>query len=173
MRKGRNGETKRKNEETKMIMKIVATYVVASRPPNVDRLQRRRSCQLYLFSLWGTRKVGKKKVNQTFHLKCHLVELKLTFYQYWHRTVNPSSPPLENVSYKWTFFVEYSTHPPTTAEWLVKICTQTEQENDTFKCVCGMIVWVKPIHKNNLLWLELSENDRIKFILGKIHIVSN
>ena len=117
--------------------------------------------------------MGIQKVNQTFHLKWYLVELKVTFYQYWHRTVNPSSPPLENVSYKWTFFVEYSTHPPTATEWLSRICTQTEKGNDTFKYVCGLIVWVKPIHKSNLFRPELFENDRIKlywtrFILFRI-----
>ena len=39
MRKGRDGE--KKMEWWKIMMKIVATNVVASRPPNGDRLQRR------------------------------------------------------------------------------------------------------------------------------------
>ena len=39
MRKGRDGE--KKMEWWKIMMKIVATNVVASRPPNSDRLQRR------------------------------------------------------------------------------------------------------------------------------------
>ena len=47
MRKGRDRETKRKNE-TKIMMEIVATNVVASRPPKGDRLQRRSSCQLLI-----------------------------------------------------------------------------------------------------------------------------
>jgi hypothetical protein len=43
MRKGCDGETgeKKKNGGKKIMMKIVATNVVASRPPNGDRLQRR------------------------------------------------------------------------------------------------------------------------------------
>ena len=40
MRKGRDRETKRKNK-MKIMMEIVAINVVASRPPNGDRLQRR------------------------------------------------------------------------------------------------------------------------------------
>ena len=47
MRKGRNRETKRKNK-TKIMMEIVATNVIASRPPNGDRLQCRSSCQLLI-----------------------------------------------------------------------------------------------------------------------------
>ena len=35
-----------KRKEKKITAKIVATNVVASRPPNGDRLQRRRLCQL-------------------------------------------------------------------------------------------------------------------------------
>ena len=41
MRKGDDGGEKRENEKKKSMMKIVATNVVASRPPNGDRLQRR------------------------------------------------------------------------------------------------------------------------------------
>ena len=43
MRKGDDGETGKKwgEKKEKKIMKIVATNVVASRPPNGDRLQRR------------------------------------------------------------------------------------------------------------------------------------
>ena len=43
MRKIDDGEKKRKKK--KITVEIVATNVVASRPPNSDRLQRRRSCQ--------------------------------------------------------------------------------------------------------------------------------
>ena len=37
---------RKKEKEKKITAKIVATNVVASRLPNGDRLQRRRSCQL-------------------------------------------------------------------------------------------------------------------------------
>ena len=47
MRKVDDGEKKRKRKEKKITAEIVATNVVASRPPNGDRLQRRRSCQLH------------------------------------------------------------------------------------------------------------------------------
>ena len=48
MRKGRDGEWNGKWKMEKMekkTVKLVATNGVASRPPNGDRLQRRRSCQ--------------------------------------------------------------------------------------------------------------------------------
>ena len=47
MRKVDDGEEKekKKKKEKKITAEIVATNVVASRPPNGDRLQRRRSCQ--------------------------------------------------------------------------------------------------------------------------------
>ena len=44
MRKGRDGEEWKKNGENDD--ENSGHYVVASRPPNGDRLQRRRSCQL-------------------------------------------------------------------------------------------------------------------------------
>ena len=44
MRKVDDGEKKKKKKKITAV--IVATNVVASRPPNGDRLQRRRSCQL-------------------------------------------------------------------------------------------------------------------------------
>ena len=51
MRKIDDGEKKKKKEKEKkkkkkkITVEIVATNVVASRPPDGDRLQRRRSCQ--------------------------------------------------------------------------------------------------------------------------------
>ena len=41
----RKKEKKEKEKKKKITAEIVATNVVASRPPNGDRLQRRRSCQ--------------------------------------------------------------------------------------------------------------------------------
>ena len=41
MRKGRDGEITTEKSWKKRMMEIVATNVVASRPPNGDRLQRR------------------------------------------------------------------------------------------------------------------------------------
>ena len=70
----KKGEKKRKKE--KITAEIVATNVVASRPPNGDRLQRRRSCQKFPNGGRGGRGGGLKKQRKIPNLNLGILKTR-------------------------------------------------------------------------------------------------
>ena len=87
MRKVDDGKRKEKKRKKKITAEIVATNVVASRPPNGDGLQRRRSCQKKSVC-WGSLK-GKKHPFQIVVTRLRLL-YNTEFYSTGHLNRYPN-----------------------------------------------------------------------------------